>query len=429
MPSSRHNTRPLSAVRLGAWRRGSDRSLAGIGCAAAVIGALSIVSAGRVAAQTTFPVTLQSSCSGGMTTYTHTALRATPTSPRIPDADFGATTLPACDADVLFEHGVFWRLSGDPGLSQFYDAGTAADQGGITMTSNATSYRVRWPDVDNRGVLDATWDVDVACCGPSCGRLQNVWTLHNPSAAPVSLEFVAYVDFDYSVLGRNDLAPGSAGARHIVRENPGVSPSCAGLAEFSGTNISHWEVNAWPIIELRLTNGMAFTQLNDTGLPFTDSDYTGAMQWNLTIAAGQSATVRYRLGHNALDCGTQTPGVQSYGAASGPLTLTTLDQPVVGCPVRIRSTGPAGASATLLVGAAANVPVPSCPQTLLINPLLASVNGAFDANGDFALDLPATGTPQFCGLSVSFQAFALVIGPACLPLQHSDGLTLTFGGL
>ncbi len=375
-------------------------------------------------AQTNFPATISASCNGGTTAFMQDALESSPASALVPLADFGAAAPGSCDADVMFSHGVFWRLSSDTRLSQFYDTGAAGDQGGITMSQNADSWTVRWPDVDNRGLLDATWNASVTCCGATCGQVEHEWTLLNTSSATQTFEFYAHTDFDYGVNFRNETTPDATGDRQIIRLDPTFPAPCPGLAEFFGENITSWEVDAFPFLRVKMT-GATFGGLSGQTLPFPPDDYEGAMGWTLTLNAGESTTVVYTHGQNCLNCTAQS-SVSLYGASHGSTTIGTNDTPAPGCAVTLDVTGPPNVAATMLVGAPLSANLPGCPQWIHVNPIF-SIQSNLDASGQVEFLIPAGTAPLFCGVTVYFQAFALNPGEPCIPLQNSSGFAVTYG--
>ncbi|MCA8943567.1 MAG: hypothetical protein KDB80_13470 [Planctomycetes bacterium] len=388
---------------------------------------LAVLATVGLRAQTPFPLTISDATGSTTVAFHQGALETSPTSGFVARADFGATAAAACDGDVLFTHACFWRVVGDARLQQFYDAGNAGDQGGVTSTTMPDRFSVRWPDAANAGVLDATWDAEVAAFGEDCGQVEHTWSLTNTSALPIVLEFYAYADVDFAVNFFNETSPNSASDRHIVQLPSSVSVLCPGFAEFRGVNPTSWEVAQWPSLETNLTSG-AFVPLADAGLPLgipNGADYSGVFGWSFSLAPGATAQAVYYLGHNVVQCDAQAT-VTHYGTAHGVTSLTTADLPTIGCPLRFDLTGPANAMAGLLVGSQTSGALPGCPQSILVNPF-GTVGVTLDPAGLGIIDLPPTRSPVFCGLSFAFQLLALSAGEPCFPFQNSDGVQLTFG--
>lgn len=123
--------------------------------------------------------------------------------------------------------------------------------------------------------------------------------------------------------------------------------------------------------------------------------------------------------------------VTNLGGGSGP-TFTTTGRGALGCDFDLTvDNGPAGATGSILIGyAPVSVPLnlvfPACTSTLHVGAAVATVPAPLDGRGRYALLLPGSTDPVFCGLTLYAQYGQLQIGPAC-PVLLSDGLSVTFG--
>jgi hypothetical protein len=381
-------------------------------CAAAALGA----------AQSAFPVTISASCGGGGTRFRQ-SLETAATAPYAAPAGFGSTDPADCDHAMLYAHACFWRIASDARLGQFYDSGTALDQGGITHTVGSDTWTVRWPDVANRGLLDATWTQTIECRAPDSALVTNTWVLRNIAPTARTFELYAYTDFDLGADHRvNSTTPPATSGRQIVAD----AGACLGCAEFYGEAATSWEVDFYPNSEVRLTAD-PFAGLSDGALPLARDDYSGVLGWSRSLQPGQSWTVTYTHGRNALYCASPA-AVQHYGSASSAsIAIGTADTPSPGAAMRIDMQGPASAAAAVFFGVQQlNLPFPGCPITILVNPFL-SLPITLDGTGRTTLALRGDCAPVLCGFTIYLQLWALDPAATCLPVMHSDGLALTYG--
>jgi hypothetical protein len=125
-------------------------------------------------------------------------------------------------------------------------------------------------------IVEATrsfvWDVDVS----------------NGSASTLDLVFYAYADLDIEGDWGNDLADGGlAGFR--------VSDADTGFELFVGAPMGadHFEVSAWPGLQTALDamQGAGASDLADSGAPFGPGDFSGALQFDFSLAPGGSQGV------------------------------------------------------------------------------------------------------------------------------------------
>jgi hypothetical protein len=104
------------------------------------------------------------------------------------------------------------------------------------------------------------------------------------TAAPLTIAFYNYLDADVQGTASNDSAMMSA---------PGVIR----ITDAGGFPLYHaaavpdaYRVTAANTLRSALLNN-SITNLNNTGLPFSNANYTGAWQWNVSLAPNQTSTI------------------------------------------------------------------------------------------------------------------------------------------
>lgn len=338
------------------------------------------------------------------------------------DADFSAN---GCVTDVLFESRWLWRKATDPDAQPFL----AGNNGGFTQTWGASSVDFDWTDAALDGSIDARHTVTVRSTSAVSGVCEHSLTVTNISGARLDLDLFFYVDFDHNVLFGNDRTlAGSTPDRILV----GDDEACGGCVEMQGEGVAHFEVGAFPTVIQNLQASGTSYDLADTGLPFGPGDFTGAMQWSVSLPAGGQATLRASIAHDDLTAhavaSAQNSGAPTVGAAGTP-TLTANGLPILGAPLALQIAGfdPGSPVASLWIGLG---PVPSfdfcgvglhVPAPLVTVPLTLVQGGATFA-------MPRLCDPSWDGVSLGVQALGIdVTSAACVPVVATDLLTLVYG--
>jgi hypothetical protein len=129
---------------------------------------------------------------------------------------------------------------------------------------------------------DITLDYDFAIDEASRSFLWDV-SVNNASAATQSLVFYAYVDLDVEGDWGDDLASGGAGGFRVSDADTGFE-----LTFGSSFPADHYVVSAYPNVQAGLDalQGVGAADLADTGAPFGPADFSGALQFDFTLAAG-----------------------------------------------------------------------------------------------------------------------------------------------
>lgn len=198
----------------------------------------------------------------------------------------------ASASDQLYESWWFFRVAGDTRETAF----TAPDTEDYATYSHFAT--LGWTDVSGRNLFDATLNVAVIDPGVG-GNLFQEMTI--TAISDVTITLFHYSDFDVS---------GSAGgdSASLVSSSPDVEIAIGDGAvsvPFIGYGADAYKVTDWNgtggpnrsiLRDLTDTN---VDDLDDSGLGFGPGDYTGAVSWNVTLLAGQSATFLTQFGANA----------------------------------------------------------------------------------------------------------------------------------
>ena len=191
----------------------------------------------------------------------------------------------AATGDQMYESWWFFRVSGDGAETAF----AAPDLEDYSLGDYAS---LDWTDVAGRGLFDANLNVAVFDGGAVGGNLFQEMNI--TATVPLTLELFHYTDFDLLSSPGNDSASlDFVGADIQMTITEGVTST-----SFIGYGADNYAVTSWRQLLNRLTNGNV-TNLTDTGLPFGPGDFTGAYQWSLTLAAGETATVLTQFGTDA----------------------------------------------------------------------------------------------------------------------------------
>jgi len=233
----------------------------------------------------------------GNMSATTDALSATSQSPR--SFDLLADALAVNHA---YEHWWYYRVAGDTSESALRLVGTVNE--GVVGTTHIDR---DFADVDSRGLLRMSLDMDTYSTGPASGVVISRLNVMNISNAPVTFDIFAYTDLDVTGSSGNDSVTGN-GSSHVVTDPSGVRIEVRAL----GNDKS--EVGAYPTIRNKLINAVV-DDLSDALPPFA-GDYTGAFQWqSRTLAPFAQTSFQVLL---AVDTAAfAAPVVEYYGVGNG----------------------------------------------------------------------------------------------------------------
>lgn len=192
--------------------------------------------------------------------------------------------------DYLFEDGWWFRVSGDTQES-FFPAPTSTTCAGAAGT-------ITWADVNARGLFSASHALTLTSASANTGELIHTMTITNLSAVnALTIELFHGADFDVN---------GTAGTDNATLGTPNtfiqINDTTAGAAEYRAFNPAANAYLARPFAATTDVFGVlgdtAVTTFDNTGLPATNFDFTGAFQWSLSIPASGSASVSVAMAGN-----------------------------------------------------------------------------------------------------------------------------------
>ncbi len=202
-----------------------------------------------------------------------------------------------------FEHWWYYRIVGDPREWSLRNLGPVSE--GVTASLDHLDRD--FADVDSRGLLRASLDMDTYDAGPASGVVISRLTVMNISAAPITVNLFCYTDLDIAGTFGDDLATGT-GSSHFVTDASGVQIEVRAL----GNDRS--DIGPYPTIRDVLTN-TAVDNLGNNLPPFS-GDYSGAFQWqNRTLQPFEQQTFTVVI---AIDtAAAAVPLVVHYGRGNG----------------------------------------------------------------------------------------------------------------
>jgi len=186
----------------------------------------------------------------------------------------------AGSGDQTYESWWFYRVSGDTQESGLLAPDSESYVGDLATLS--------WSDVDARGLFDAVLQVGILDGGGGSGNLLQRLIVTNTSGASLGLDVFHLTDFDVSGTFNDDNAvlSGSGADLSITVSDA----STADTIEFIGYGATDYQVADYPILVDGLTDALPM-DLDNTGLPFINADFSGAFQWSsVSIADGESAS-------------------------------------------------------------------------------------------------------------------------------------------
>jgi hypothetical protein len=193
--------------------------------------------------------------------------------------------------DYVFEDGWWFRVSGATQES-FFPAPTTTTCAGATGT-------ITWADVNALGQFSASNTLALSSAAANTGELILTMSITNLSASnPLAIALFHGVDFDVNATAAGDSAT-LLNANNYMR----ITDSTAGAAEYRAFNPPADAFLVRPFGATTdvfgLLGNTVVDNFDNSGLPATSIDFTGAYQWNLTIPASGTASVSVALNGNA----------------------------------------------------------------------------------------------------------------------------------
>lgn len=366
---------------------------------------------GAAHAQVPFTIT------DGNATYTQSSAATTTSSTA------GLSNMSTAGTDRLYQHWWYYRIGGD---SREFAFNNAAANGFVASASGATA-TMNWANVDGRGVISATQQIQVASAGPSQGSATSTMTVTNLTASPITVDLFAYADYDVCAASGNTATIGAT--EHVI-----TNSSCGIVCRFGAVNPTATQATAFATLRGLLLNA---TLENLTGVgsgTFGPGDYTGAFQWTLTVPANGSASATCYLAES-LACVPryETYGTEGTGISGAPLIsrggpfVQDPNGPVV-FPVNLSNARPGsfglhlvslGRGNTVLGGIGINV------NLLFMSTSLVVINGS--GNGSINLTIPPS--PNYCGVTLTHQYVVSDAAAANGFASWTKGLETVLGGL
>jgi hypothetical protein len=199
-------------------------------------------------------------------------------------------------SDILFEDGWWFRVSSAGDTREFFFP--APD----TTTCAGANGTITWTNVSARGLFSAINTLAISSAGANQGEVILTMSITNLSASnPLAISLYHGADFDVNATAAGDSAA-LLNPNNYIR----ITDSVTGTADQRGFNppASAYLVRPFGATDVFVElDDTGIDNLPNTGLPATNIDYTGALQWDLNIPASGTAAVSVSLTGNV----TATP--------------------------------------------------------------------------------------------------------------------------
>jgi hypothetical protein len=195
--------------------------------------------------------------------------------------------------DQLFQHWWWYRVEGVNSREFALSNRTAV---------NASGNRVTLDYVEPEGVnFRVIYELTDGADAPASANVAAGLEITNVSGAPISLAIMGYLDLDLEGIATDRASLLEPGRIEVVDNTSLFS------GQFLGVNANFYRVSAFASARDTLTN-TTIDNAADTGLPFAPADFSGIWQWNLSIPAGGTVTVRSAFSLNSTaNAGGTTP--------------------------------------------------------------------------------------------------------------------------
>jgi len=221
------------------------------------------------------------------------------------------------DNDIFFEYTFFFEgEGGTTSEADFTGGGTSNDQitgtwwfyrvsgvpedGFLAPSSEAYSGNVAnlgWTDVGSLGLFDAELTVVVFDAGSGGNLFQQLQITNTSLSQALTIDVFHYIDLDLMGSGNDDTTVLDSAIGDIQMTVTDGSPSSEAI--LIGYGADSYQVTTYSDLLDQLTDNTT-DDLDNTGLPLNDQDFTGGFQWSsVTIAAGESETFLTQLAANA----------------------------------------------------------------------------------------------------------------------------------
>lgn len=135
-------------------------------------------------------------------------------------------------------------------------------------------------------LFDASIFYTITNNGSGGSLVTAVNTITNQSGNPLTLSLFGYVDYDVPASSSTNTAVFAgdlSSGRFVVT-------GTTQIAEYRFLNASAYQVSSYSTVRGLLAN-TSIDNLNNTGLPFASGDFTGAVEWNVTLGVRESISL------------------------------------------------------------------------------------------------------------------------------------------
>lgn len=212
-----------------------------------------------------------------------------------------ATTSTAVTADVLFQNWWWYRSVGD--TREFALSNQTSGQ--LNLAGNSATLRYNEPiggSSTDRLIFELTYTLNQI--SPTQAAVTINWSIFNQSNVEQPVSFFAYADSDVGTSANDDNGTYIPGSGFNTYRNDNTLTDTANFFTMSAdlrTN-DRWQIGAFSGTDVTspraaLTNA-AISNLTNSDTIGLAGDNAGALQWDLTIPAGQSIGGRVTKGYN-----------------------------------------------------------------------------------------------------------------------------------
>ncbi len=205
--------------------------------------------------------------------------------------------------DHLFANTWHWRINGVDTREFVFHSG--AGFGFTELGSGTASGTQSWTGLGGvfNAVLTSTL-TDGGVAGQAL--LVQTMTITNTGPGALSMALFNFADYDVGGTAGTDSAI-QLGNIHQITDGSNV-------VQHRGVGRDLFQVTAFNALYSTVLTDVGLDDLNDTGLPFGPGDYTGAFQWNETIAIGGSVSVT---SYHGINMPAPTPGALAMLGIAG----------------------------------------------------------------------------------------------------------------
>jgi hypothetical protein len=160
--------------------------------------------------------------------------------------------------------------------------------------------RLDWSDPGGAGLFSAILDFEIIDGGGSSGNLFQNLRILNDGPAALTIDIFHYTDIDAEGTWNRDWATWMADPGGPALSVTDGNPASGGeTAPMIGYNADAYQVTDYRGLLSGLTdNGV--TDLDGSGLPFSNGDITVGFQWSVTIGVGESDYFRSQVASNTV---------------------------------------------------------------------------------------------------------------------------------